>query len=432
MKKFLLSLAALLSFGFANADIVEDFSGFPTAAVSAGTATTTVTSSTTSIEYEVIGVRYYAEYTDNNTGKVTPPYLMFASKTQKSPKSFIQFELPIDCVEMVIKTGASASTKFTLNVYAGDEQIVSALSLNAQNKDFKVSIPEAYREAGTVYKLEAATTKYNGQFQTITYVAPSTEPTLEANVETATFAAPLNNNQTKNVVVSAQNITGDITVSSNSDAFEVPASVSVAEAANGVAITMVADVAGEHSGVITFSNGSVKAELPVSGFVAQQEGTEEDPLTVESVISMNSLNAGPFCVTGIIEGNCASSAKDGVLQTTTTLTATNIVLKDADNKLIAVALPSGSDARTKLNLVDNENITGETVVVKGKLETYFGAAGVKETEYVSGLSGIESVVAEDSNAPVEYFNLQGVRVDEPQNGLYIRRQGSTVTKVIVK
>ena len=48
-------------------------------------------------------------------------------------------------------------------------------------------------------------------------------------------------------------------------------------------------------------------------------------------------------------------------------------------------------------------------------------------------SGIENVAADidDSNAPVEYFNLQGVRVANPQNGLYIRRQGTRVDKVIL-
>lgn len=48
----------------------------------------------------------------------------------------------------------------------------------------------------------------------------------------------------------------------------------------------------------------------------------------------------------------------------------------------------------------------------------------------NGDSGIAAIAAE--NAPVEYFNLQGVRVDNPANGLYIRRQGNNVTKVIVK
>lgn len=46
-------------------------------------------------------------------------------------------------------------------------------------------------------------------------------------------------------------------------------------------------------------------------------------------------------------------------------------------------------------------------------------------------SGIENISI-DENAPVEYFNLQGVRVDNPANGLYIRRQGNTATKVLVK
>ena len=48
-------------------------------------------------------------------------------------------------------------------------------------------------------------------------------------------------------------------------------------------------------------------------------------------------------------------------------------------------------------------------------------------------TGIDEIGVDDSNAAVEYFNLQGVRVENPAvGGLYIRRQGNTVTKVIVK
>jgi hypothetical protein len=43
-----------------------------------------------------------------------------------------------------------------------------------------------------------------------------------------------------------------------------------------------------------------------------------------------------------------------------------------------------------------------------------------------------SNIVVDENAPVEYFNLQGVRVANPENGLYIRRQGNKATKVLVK
>ena len=42
-----------------------------------------------------------------------------------------------------------------------------------------------------------------------------------------------------------------------------------------------------------------------------------------------------------------------------------------------------------------------------------------------------SVEAAATDAPVEYYNLQGVRVANPSNGLYIRRQGSSVSKVIL-
>ena len=53
---------------------------------------------------------------------------------------------------------------------------------------------------------------------------------------------------------------------------------------------------------------------------------------------------------------------------------------------------------------------------------------------VAGLSSAINSVADDTvdaDAPVEYFNLQGIRVANPSKGsLVIRRQGTKVTKVI--
>lgn len=45
--------------------------------------------------------------------------------------------------------------------------------------------------------------------------------------------------------------------------------------------------------------------------------------------------------------------------------------------------------------------------------------------------GIESVMVSD-NAPAEYFNLQGIRVANPEQGLYLVRKGNKVSKVLVK
>jgi hypothetical protein len=41
-------------------------------------------------------------------------------------------------------------------------------------------------------------------------------------------------------------------------------------------------------------------------------------------------------------------------------------------------------------------------------------------------------VAVDADAAPEYFNLQGIRVENPESGqIYIRRQGNTTSKVVV-
>lgn len=45
-------------------------------------------------------------------------------------------------------------------------------------------------------------------------------------------------------------------------------------------------------------------------------------------------------------------------------------------------------------------------------------------------SDIDTIV-DESNTPVEYFTLQGLRVENPQHGIFIRRQGSSSTKVIL-
>lgn len=52
-------------------------------------------------------------------------------------------------------------------------------------------------------------------------------------------------------------------------------------------------------------------------------------------------------------------------------------------------------------------------------------------EGFEGAASVENLVVEDANAPVEYFNLQGIRVANPENGIFIRRQGAKATKVIL-
>ena len=55
---------------------------------------------------------------------------------------------------------------------------------------------------------------------------------------------------------------------------------------------------------------------------------------------------------------------------------------------------------------------------------------IEEFTTEKDLSGIENVVIVEDET-IEYYNLQGVRVVNPERGLYIKRQGGKTTKVIL-
>jgi len=76
--------------------------------------------------------------------------------------------------------------------------------------------------------------------------------------------------------------------------------------------------------------------------------------------------------------------------------------------------------------IENKDVNAEfTVEVKHAGETK------KVTFYVDHESaGVEGIAA-DENAPIEYFDLQGRKVAAPENGIYIKRQGGRVQKVVL-
>lgn len=45
-------------------------------------------------------------------------------------------------------------------------------------------------------------------------------------------------------------------------------------------------------------------------------------------------------------------------------------------------------------------------------------------------SAVENIVDDSDDAPIEYYNLHGVRVNNPDSGIFIRRQGNNSTKVL--
>lgn len=101
----------------------------------------------------------------------------------------------------------------------------------------------------------------------------------------------------------------------------------------------------------------------------------------------------------------------------------------------AVTYAEGDAATTTIAFRNNfglASVEAGTYDVKAAVASFNGTLQAYPIEFTeSTTTGIEGIVV-DENAPVEYFNLQGVRVSNPENGLYIRRQGNKATKVLVK
>ena len=69
------------------------------------------------------------------------------------------------------------------------------------------------------------------------------------------------------------------------------------------------------------------------------------------------------------------------------------------------------------------NQTADLVLINNGIYKYNGYTG-------ENMSGVNDVFID--NTPVEYFNMQGIRISKPEKGIYIKRQGNRTTKVILK
>lgn len=101
----------------------------------------------------------------------------------------------------------------------------------------------------------------------------------------------------------------------------------------------------------------------------------------------------------------------------------------------AVAGTARTAANGALHYANNTSHFADGKLV---LEVHFGGNAGKDISLsnltfklnVDGdYSGVENIATE--NAPVEYYNLQGVKVANPEKGIYIKKQGDKTTKVVL-
>ena len=112
--------------------------------------------------------------------------------------------------------------------------------------------------------------------------------------------------------------------------------------------------------------------------------------------------------------------------TSGTAYGTGFVVFDGEGNVVA--------EETKSDEGDNQTSIIAEKVSDTKANIYHYVMGKKASMYTFEVpevsTAIESV-AVDANAPVEYYNLQGVKVANPENGLFIKKQGNKATKVIL-
>ena len=97
------------------------------------------------------------------------------------------------------------------------------------------------------------------------------------------------------------------------------------------------------------------------------------------------------------------------------------------------------DAATWTNLLlGHATASGDIVLAPVKSENKMYLYFVDHhSHYICGYvydfnpqSGVEDTMV-DENAPVEYYNLQGVKVANPENGIFVKKQGSKAVKVVL-
>jgi len=85
------------------------------------------------------------------------------------------------------------------------------------------------------------------------------------------------------------------------------------------------------------------------------------------------------------------------------------------------------DAVYEINVTDLEKLKAHGLVISG-----FAVTVTKVSLITVDQSGIDDIGSDTNDMPVEYYNLNGMRVDNPANGIFIRRQGNKVSKIYIR
>lgn len=160
-------------------------------------------------------------------------------------------------------------------------------------------------------------------------------------------------------------------------------------------------------------------------------GTQSDPYNVATAIE--NQNANPYVV-GWVKGFIVGSVKTGVTSIESSddihfeppfTSSTNVLIADDASETdylncVIVNLPAGKPLRSQVNLLDNPDNLGKWLNVTGTLRTYFGVAGLRDSNGETadfelengGGGGGTSIFFEDFDADLGQFTGYSVLGDQ--------------------
>lgn len=145
-------------------------------------------------------------------------------------------------------------------------------------------------------------------------------------------------------------------------------------------------------------------------------GTFDDPYNVAAGIGLQSEKPTAwvqgYIVGAVKSGPSSVSSNDDIDWSAPFGRATNVLIADdpscneVSNCIIVELVPSGSPLRTQVNLVDHPENLGKTLAVLGKLRTYFGQAGLRDSNGTEEDFVLEGGTPTPPPGPgtTEYFN----------------------------
>ena len=136
--------------------------------------------------------------------------------------------------------------------------------------------------------------------------------------------------------------------------------------------------------------GTEMSFTTLSGFgPGEGSGTADDPYNVASGISLQGQGVGVwvqgYIVGSVKNGNTSVSSNDQINWSAPFDFTTNVLIADDPacrevSNCIIVNLPNNKPLRFEVNLVDHPENLGKQLAVRGSLRTYFGQAGLRDSD----------------------------------------------------